>query len=599
MTQKDYGVLAAALVLTVGLSGCGGGGSDGMMSDTAEPTLTIPRGMTASAEAPIHAQDADDTIAMLLPDSTRQFAPVSSRARMDEFHVKAFASDGNNGFVVTYVVAGQEYTVHFEANDYGTPRVPFGFHTETADGGRFWLWSNFGFVSEEEKNQGSRDFEYLDIYNSWVDNDETRNHQHLVFGARTETTGLPAGTATYSGRMYARNLPEDYDNFARLGSMRGNWRLVADFSESKLQGDIRRISVRRPGEDYYRYLPYTTYFRISNGEIVDGRFTASVSGVDLAENAPPDTDTVRGFSGSILGEFYGPEAEEAGGVLRASRASDSRVLVGSFGGDQAPELDVTIPMGDLGRPLSVAVDRDSVTETVQAATATEVTAIESDGANGFHVTYTVDGVDQRIHLEDDDYQKTGNDRFGFVAHTADGFYRLEDLTGAFVGTPEFDHFNVHEWRVTSFTNEGTPASIIPQGYVVYGIETEAADLPAGTATYEGQAHLKRWLTDSRRRFGGRLMLNADFDASTVGGAIDQLTGLDSTLTSIAIENGEIREGEIYSDLRGSQGGASFDGELTGRFYGSQAAEVGGVLEGSYTDSQVTAVVQGWFGGTKQ
>ena len=202
------------------------------------------------------------------------------------------------------------------------------------------------------------------------------------------------------------NFPEEYENFATRSDMWGNWRLVADFSESKLQGDIRGIRVRRPGEDYYRYLPYTTYFSISNGEIVDGRFTASVSGVDLAENAPPDTDTVRGFSGSILGEFYGPEAEEAGGVLRASRASDSRVLVGSFGAVQVPELDVTIPMGDLGPrpPLSVAVDRDIVTETVQAATATEVTAIESDGANGFRVTYTVDGVDQRIHLEDDDYQ---------------------------------------------------------------------------------------------------------------------------------------------------------------------------------------------------
>ena len=597
MTQKDYGVLAAALVLTVGLSGCGGGGSDGMMSDTAEPTLTIPRGMTASAEAPIHAQDADDTIAMLLPDSTRQFAPVSSRAWTDEFHVKVFASDGNNGFVVTYVVAGRERTVRFEASDYDTPENPGNFYyTETADGGKFFLGAHFASFDGEEKNQGSPYFEYLDIYNSGVGGYEKWNRHHFVFGARTETTGLPAGTATYSGRMVAENFPEEDER----SDMLGNWRLVADFSESKLQGDIRGISVRRPGEDYYRDLPYTTYFSISNGEIVDGRFTASVSGVDLAENAPPDTDTVRGFSGSILGEFYGPEAEEAGGVLRASRASDSRVLVGSFGGDQVPEPDVTIPMGDLGRPLSVAVDRDSVTETVQAATATEVTAIESDGANGFHVTYTVDGVDQRIHLEDDDYQKTGIDRFGFVAHTADGFYRLEDLTGAFVGTPEFDYFNVHEWRVTSFTNEGTPASIIPQGYVVYGIETEAADLPAGTATYEGQAHLERWLTDSRRRrFGGRLMLNADFDASTVGGAIDQLTGLDSTLTSIAIENGEIREGEIYSDLRGSQGGASFDGELTGRFYGSQAAEVGGVLEGSYTDSQVTEVVQGWFGGTKQ
>ena len=44
MTQKDYGVLAAALVLTVGLSGCGGGGSDGMMSDTGRADADHPEG---------------------------------------------------------------------------------------------------------------------------------------------------------------------------------------------------------------------------------------------------------------------------------------------------------------------------------------------------------------------------------------------------------------------------------------------------------------------------------------------------------------------------------------------------------------------------
>ena len=86
---------------------------------------------------------------------------------------------------------------------------------------------------------------------------------------------------------------------------------MADFSESTLQGDIRGIRVRGPDDDDYRSLPYTTYFSISNGEIVDGRFTASVSGVDSAENAPPDR-TVTGI------QWQHPR-----GVLRA-RSGGSR-----------------------------------------------------------------------------------------------------------------------------------------------------------------------------------------------------------------------------------------------------------------------------------
>ena len=277
------------------------------------------------------------------------------------------------------------------------------------------------------------------------------------------------------------------------------------------------------------------------------------------------------------------------------------MLVGSVGGKRAPEFDISVPDGDLS-VSSVAVDRDWVASTVERTDSVEVTAIESDGANGFHVTYRVDGVDRRIHVHEQFY--FGRlDGFGLEARDADRLYYLVDHTGSFVGTPEFDHFNVHDWGVVTFTNEDTPAST-RRGFVVYGASTEATDLPAGTATYAGRAHLQGWLPDSPGNStkipgSGRLTLNADFDAGTVGGAIDQINVPDSLLTRVAIENGQVRGSELSADLRGAESGATFNGDLAGRFFGPQAAEVAGVLEGTYADPSRTTVVQGWFGGTKQ
>ena len=595
----------ACVAGAVTLVGCGGGGSASGRPDTdtmrpAVPqSLTVPTAMTASPAAPVHAENDDDTIAMLLPNAARQFAPVSARSRSDEFHVKTIASDGNDGFVVTYVVAGQERTVHFEADEYGTSRAPHDYYTETEDGAQFWLNSRYGSFAGDEKNEGSPWFQYLDIYGSGVATDNARNRQHLTFGARTDAANLPVGSATYAGSFNAENHPAEYESLSSRSFLRGEWRLTADFSASTLRGDIGNVRVRGPGDSRYRYLPHTTSFRIENGQVVDGQFTASVSGIDSDPSAPEDR-TLAGFEGDVLGEFYGPAAEEAGGVLRAARDSDNRVLLGSFGGKRGPDLDPSVPDGDLSAS-SVAVDRDWVASTVKPSDSAEVTAIESDGSNGFHVTYTVGGVDRRIHLEGPAYGY--RDGFSLEARDADGLYGLADHTGSFIGTPEFDHFNVHEWYVVAFTNEGITMST-QRGFVVYGVSTDATDLPTRTATYEGRAHFQAWLPDSpsnstRIDGSGRLTLNADFDASTVGGAIDRIAVPDSPLTRVAIENGQIRGSALSADLRGTESGATFDGELAGRFFGPQAAEVGGVLEGTHTTSSATTVVQGWFGGEKQ
>ena len=603
--------ITAVMAGAVALNGCGGSGG-GSMSGTMtpvdppqppeppSPTLTVPTGMTASSALGVTARSAGDTIAALLPRPDRAFAPVSAKSRMDEFHVKTISSDGNDGFRVTYVVAGRERTVHFEADDYGTADFQTNYYTETEDGGRFWLNSQFGSFSEEDKNEGSPYFEYLDIYGSGSSGSDPQNRQHLTFGARTDAANLPTGTASYSGLLTAENHPSEFTNLDTRGTLWGHWRLTAEFSQSTLGGDIRLARVRGPNDSEYHNLPYTTYFRIENGQIVDGRFTASVSGVDSNPSAPADR-TLSGFEGDMLGEFYGPGAEEAGGVMRAARASDNRVLVGSFGGKRMPELDPSLPEGGLSH-LSVAVNRDYVATTVQLTDDAEVTALESDGANGFHVTYRIEGTDYRVHLAEQIYLNRF-EPFWLFNHQNAGLFVFADQTGSFFGTPEFSYFNVHGWAMVRFAGDGAPQSTL-RGFVVSGVPTETTGLPAGTATYEGRASFLTWPSDNPRldahdRGDGRLTLNADFDASTVGGSIDQISNVLGPLDAFAIENGTIQGGELTADLRGAQGGATFDGDMTGRFYGPGAAEVGGVLTGSYTDAQASIVVQGWFGGEMQ
>ena len=144
-----YGLFVSAAFLATVLSGCGGssstrpdtdtgmtggtdtgmtGGTDtGMTGGTGmtdDPTLTVRDGLAQSAATPVHAGSANDTLATLLPDATNQFAPLTSTLRRDwgesttapanDSHIKTIASDGSNGFHVTYVVGGEERMIHFE-----------------------------------------------------------------------------------------------------------------------------------------------------------------------------------------------------------------------------------------------------------------------------------------------------------------------------------------------------------------------------------------------------------------------------------------------------------------------------------------------------
>ena len=97
--RKHYPMFLTTAVLAAALSGCSstktdtdtgmtGGTDTGMTGGTGtempeEPTLTIGKGLARSAAAPVTSGSAGDTLATLLPDSTNQFAPLTSSIERD------------------------------------------------------------------------------------------------------------------------------------------------------------------------------------------------------------------------------------------------------------------------------------------------------------------------------------------------------------------------------------------------------------------------------------------------------------------------------------------------------------------------------------
>ena len=330
---------------------------------------------------------------------------------------------------------------------------------------------------------------------------------------------------------------------------------------------------------------------------MDGQFTADLTGMDSNANAPMD-ESLRGYEGGVLGEFYGPAAEEVGGVFNASRGD--RVMVGWLGGSQFdPDRLARSPR----TAVSVGVDRDFSASTSQLTDAASVTTVESDGAEGFHVTYMVDGAAQRIHLPVSGYDP--GDRIFETEGPPD--YGIWEDARSYRKSAEFDYLSVNGWYVWNYedASDGTRTTLdARRGYMVYGDPT--AVLPAGTAEYAGRMYLNRWSrTDptnatGRRQLQSSLALTADFDNRTIGGRLHDWSqrayasgSYEAIDAEVAIRNGTIANAEFTADLAGT--GGNFTGNMTGRFFGPGAAEVGGVIDGETRDN----VFEGWFAGKKQ
>lgn len=632
MRRKNLAI-AILLSAAVALTGCTSGGTA-----TPPPQLVPAAGLQAgAAEPPVYAKDRTDTLSKLLPVAANVFAPLSAALRRDyegegdgsgspntklkdDFHIESIASDGADGFKVTYVHEEKEpVDVHFTKERYGTAESGSGesYSLPFTDGGWEYirLYDYSGSFDDGPSNRGSDRYRYFDVLGFKYRDPDLRDEGfivedrvYMVFGARTET--LPAGSAFYNGRMYLDIY--DVDNPRESGNLNilGNVSLKVDFGEGALNGMVTGLRQRPFGSDNFSNMSDTNSIEITDAEILDGRFTAKLEGKDSDENAVMDDQSVLGYVGDILGEFYGPDAEEVGGVLNGSRDADGdgspdTVMHGYIGGSLFPHLISDSPW----RVLSTAVKRDrpgagqtppDTSGTVTPSTA-RVTSVASDAAGGFTLAYTVDGVEKNVALEADDFGKhptltitnyydvSGNTRF-VLWNTREG--------GGLRGAPQYEYFDINGWAAGTYA-ENDQWTAFDRGFVIYGNQTETMP-SSGTATYAGRMRADRWRADrpsrERSRYRGDLALTANFaDATITGGVTDVIDERNdnSPVPSVTFSNGSIQNNTLSADFSGLGG---FTGKVEGAFFGPSAEEVGGVLEGTRTGGDLLV---GYIGGKKQ
>ena len=563
-----------------------------------------PHGLHQGTENVVYADAEPDTLQTLLEDSTNQFSPLSatlhrglgdpqSSAPADDFRIKSIASDGANGFHIVYLVGDVERTVHFRETDFDTPGCLDCYTKADEDGGTYWLLEN---------NSGVLEFRYLFPGRFSYLNNDANLRNYMTFGSRTSTENLPMGVATYVGYMDSDTYV--IDDPGQRGRIRGSVNLTTNFNAGTMEGKIRNLRTWSSSDNAYLDMPETTRFEIRNATLADGRILADVVGADSDVNAI-NSASVRGYEGTILGEFYGPGGEEFGGVVSAASAEHNRVLAGTL---RSRRLNPRIPEGVLS-VLSAAIDRDYPESATTLSDSSSLASIRSDGASGMYLTYMIDGSDHRIHLEGSDFGADPRYPTMYFGSTRNREHYLWDYTGgAFVDSPEFEHFNVSGWTVAEFegADRDTP-SFVARGPAVYGVAT--AELPAGTARYDGRTYASSEPTDHadhlrRSTMQGNISLVADFDASTISGTIDDIevraagaSEFAMTDGQIMVDGGMIADSRFEADLSGTHGQAGFEGEMVGRFYGPAASEVGGTLTGTSTSSG--SVVYGWFGATKE
>ena len=305
-----YLSVAVAAAAVVAVSGCGGG--SGTRPDAENVVQSDPPGYGNSvldrrwAGPSVQAEDGDSR--------------VTSVELVDP-------SDGAGGVNVTYVIDGRTHQISFAASEFDPNQLTY----ETTRGRTtFGMWDYHGLFTN------NRDYDHLDVNGWYICTHPTATapcnpdqaalselralRGYVVHGDPTQV--LPSGMATYEGGVRMDSYPSDDPN-SSTGQLRyrGSMMLNADFDGHSVAGMVDSFTVQAPGGN--RDASDIEYM-IENGTIANNRISA-----DLVGQTGTDAD---GFTGSMDGQFYGPDAAEVGGTIAGTQ--DTRVFHGFFVGDK-------------------------------------------------------------------------------------------------------------------------------------------------------------------------------------------------------------------------------------------------------------------------
>ncbi|MEX2389195.1 MAG: transferrin-binding protein-like solute binding protein [Phycisphaeraceae bacterium] len=137
----------------------------------------------------------------------------------------------------------------------------------------------------------------------------------FYMGLETDPNQLPTGSATYTGDVYG-DVP------GHPQSLHGDLLLTADFAGDAVTGEMTNMRVWDNGQKDFNDLAYEAGI---TGNRFDGTLTAGAAG-------DPDISVAEGAEGSVEGRFFGPEAEEVGGLWLID--DDGHRARGVFGGQR-------------------------------------------------------------------------------------------------------------------------------------------------------------------------------------------------------------------------------------------------------------------------
>lgn len=307
-----YSGLTALVFLCALLGACGGGGGGGAPLGAGDPVpVPDPPAPTNDSLADLTVDETFEALSVVMKfdvDGAGTASNVSSNLVDQSGNATVSYDIGDDSFRVNVSQGGVSFADTFApANiDPGQSDTSFTVYSKNNDD-RVLILLN--------PQDPELDFTY-GTFGNWLNVDRagsTLSQGYVIFGIRTPAANVPGtGTATYSGETFGSLV----DAAGTVFSVTGTAQLTADFAAGTLGGDFNdaaKINVLTDVVSPWRNFTITTTI---NGNVFDG-------------TAQTDDGVL---SGTAAGGFFGPGAEEAGGVWRMIGGGEE--AVGAFGGKQ-------------------------------------------------------------------------------------------------------------------------------------------------------------------------------------------------------------------------------------------------------------------------
>lgn len=285
-----------AFVMTLGLAACGGGGGSPTASVTTDPPTV---------------GDDNDTI-----DPTTEVQPLSVTVAEEGLAVRSSQSLSgsnvsiaiDNGFGIT-IATNDGTTIRFDERNRTYFRRIFGGYATDDD-------TDLTVIALPNQDQAGLNYA---TYGYWaqsddpglIDGDSSPSQGGAFFGGNnTPIDNMPTtGSAIYEGFAVGNDSISDGGSFgAGEGLVVGTSTFTADFAANTIAGEL--ILGNAVGEDYgIVNMPATS---ITANTFEQGSITSSL-----------------GHTGSMRGQFFGPEADELAGLAQLSGPSQLSIAFGA------------------------------------------------------------------------------------------------------------------------------------------------------------------------------------------------------------------------------------------------------------------------------